>query len=548
MTMRVVIVTTLFVCAFGIELLLRPDEPLRPLFLLAGVAYGMALVYVVLDRWLRGTTTLLAIQLVGDTLMITLFVQITGAAYSPMSFLYLLPVGVASVLLFRRGGLAIAAACAVAYATMILLGERWVPLGSLVPIVGKPETGRLIYLFVSHLAAMSVVAWLSAYLSERLRAQGDELAKRQRALARLKALNENIIESINSGLITTDLDGRVHFINRGGQQITAYGQQEIEGRDVCEFLGLESGFLDEIRSQLTDRRRFRFERYFRTKDGQQIYLGIATSNLQDRSGQPLGFILIFQDLTEIQALEQEVRLKERMAALGEMAAGMAHELRNPLAAMSGAVQYLKSSLQPQGETLELMDIILRESIRLDGAIRDFLTFAKPGRFTPERVDLVRVLEDGAKLLSKSSELRPTHAIRTEFEGAPIEIHADANRLKQVFWNLATNALKAMPDGGELTIRARRQGDEIVVEFSDQGVGMDSQQRERYFQPFSSSFAEGTGLGAAIVYRLVAEHRGRIQLDSEPGQGTCVRVILPHGETIEQDAGPGRNEPLRAAGG
>jgi two-component system sensor histidine kinase PilS (NtrC family) len=390
---------------------------------------------------------------------------------------------------------------------------------------------------------------LSSYLSERLRAQNRELVERRGAVAQLKALNENIIGSINSGLITTNLGGQVHFINPGGEAILGWSQREVAGQTIESLLGLEPGYLQEIRKQLLARRRFRFERFFDTPDGRRIFLGTAASNLQNREGSTLGYIFIFQDLTEIHAMEQEMRLKERMAALGEMAAGMAHELRNPLAAVSGAVQYLKGDLRMGGESVELMDIILRESHRLDQTIRDFLTFARPGTFAPEIVDLVKLIEDSAKLLRKSSEFMPGHSIETRYATSRIECEADPNRLKQVFWNLATNGLKSMPDGGALTIdvRATASSPQVEIVFADEGVGMDEQQKERYFQPFNGSFGEGTGLGAAIVYRLVEEHGGKIQLDSEPQGGTRVSITIPR-RNPRDGTQPAPQVELQAAGG
>jgi two-component system sensor histidine kinase PilS (NtrC family) len=527
MTLRVVTVTTLLISVFCIELLLRPRVSLKPLFLLGATAYGMVVLYGLLHRWARDRQELVLLQLFGDALLITFFLQITGGLESPMSFLYVLPICVGSILLYRRGGLALAGACWMLYAGLAAVDAGWLPFGSLVA-VSEVEPGRASYLLVAHLVAMLAFALLSSYLSERLRSQEKELVDRQRTVARLKALNENIIESINSGLITTNLHGEINFMNRGGAEILGYAQPEVEGRSVESLFDLESGFIVDTRKRLLEKHRFRFERYFDTKQGRTIFLGIAVSNLYDKTGRPLGYIFIFQDLTEIHALEQEMRLKERMVALGEMAAGMAHELRNPLAAISGSVQYLKGDLKPQGETLELMDIILRESHRLDGAIRDFLLFARPGRFTPEPADLVKLLEDNVKLLRKSHELRPEHGIQTRFSAEEVECEVDPNRLKQVFWNLATNALKAMPAGGTLTIAVDVDpgGDRVDVRFIDEGVGMDLRQQELYFQPFSSSFVRGTGLGAAIVYRLVEEHGGRIQLESDAGHGTCVCISLP----------------------
>jgi two-component system sensor histidine kinase PilS (NtrC family) len=549
MTLRVVVVTTLLVSSFAIELLFSPAHSLRPLFLLAAASYGLVLLYAVLDRWLKGTRSFTFLQLVGDSLIVTLFVEITGGLDSPMSFLYLLPIAVASLMLYRGGALAVATVCFVAYGGLIGFDVYWAYYQGRSTSVLGGEPGRVIYFLVAHLVAMVAVAMLSASLSERLRRQGHELVERRGAVARLQALNENIIESINSGLITTDLAGNINFINRGGTEITGLGQQEVERRGIETVLGLEEGFLRDARRRLLEERRFRFERYFDTSDGRSIFMGIAVSNLYDKIGRPLGYILIFQDLTEIHALEQEVRLQERMAALGEMAAGMAHELRNPLAAVSGAVQYLKGTIDPHGEGLELMDIILRESHRLDQAIRDFLTFTRPGEFAPTQVDLAKLIEDNVKLLRKSPECEPGHLIRTEKSDDRILCDVDPNRIKQLFWNLAQNALKAMPDAGTLTIRIGRSedDDEIELSFADDGVGMDDRQRGLYFQPFSSSFRHGTGLGGAIVYRLVEEHGGRIKLESSPGAGTTVRVRLPSRQARAAVETPG-TAPCVAAGG
>jgi two-component system sensor histidine kinase PilS (NtrC family) len=538
MTVRVAIVTTLLVSAFSIELLFNPAQSLRPVFLLAAGSYGMVLVYAILDRWLRGTRSFIFLQLVGDALVITMFVHITGGIDSPMSFLYLLPISVASMVLYRNGALIMAGVSFAAYAGLIVFGAAWSFIGSGTAGPFERQPGRVTYFLVAHLVAMVAVALLSAYLSERLRSQGRELDERRGAVARLQALNENIIESINSGLVTTTLSGRINFINRGGTEIIGFRHSEVEGRTVESVLQLDEGFLQAIRRRLLAERRFRFERWFETGRGQRIFLGLAVSNLYDKIGRPLGYIFIFQDLTDIHALEQEVRLKERMAALGEMAAGMAHELRNPLAAISGAVQYLKGDIGPQGETLELMDIILRESDRLDQTIRDFLTFTRPGSFAPESTDIVRLLQDSLKLLRKSRECRETHRIVTRFAAPRIVCEVDPNRLKQIFWNLATNALKAMPDGGTLSIDVRwvAAGERVEFTFADNGVGMDDQQQRLYFQPFNSSFPQGTGLGTAIIYRLVEEHGGKIHLKSNAGSGTCVRIELPSHQRSAETGG------------
>jgi len=485
---------------------------------LAAVIYGMVLLYAFLDRWLKGTPGFIYLQLIGDALVVTAFVRITGGLDSPMSFLYLLPIAVASLLLWRRGGLVLAGVSFALYAGLVL---------SRAPSASA-ETWRVSYFLIVHAVAFVSVVLLASHLSERVRVQTRELDERQGAVQRLQALNENIIESIHSGLITTDLDGRVNFMNRGGAEITGRAQDDVEGTTIEEVFGLEAGFLAKAHAQLAARRRFRFERHYVAPTGERIFLGIAVSILQNRQDQPLGYIFTFQDLTEVFALEQQIRLKERMESLGQMAAGMAHELRNPLAAISGSVQYLKGDLKPHGETLELMDIILRESQRLDQAIRDFLTFARPGKFSPQRSDIVKLIEDHLKLLRKSREFTGAHRVETQFDADEIWCDLDENRMKQVFWNLSTNALKAMPHGGGLSISVKTDParNEVEVAFADEGIGMDERAREGYFQPFRSAFEEGTGLGAAIVYRLIEEHGGRIAVESRAGRGTTIRTIVP----------------------
>jgi two-component system sensor histidine kinase PilS (NtrC family) len=216
-----------------------------------------------------------------------------------------------------------------------------------------------------------------------------------------------------------------------------------------------------------------------------------------------------------------------MAALGEMAAGIAHELRNPLASISGSVQVLKSELDPEGEEAQLMEIVLRESQRLDRTIRDFLLFARPGSFSPRVVDLGPMLEEMATLLRNAPDFRQGHEVQILAEGGPAFCEVDPDRIKQVFWNLAQNALRAMPERGTLEVRLFPRGEsQLGIRFRDQGVGMSEDEARAYFQPFSGRFHGGTGLGAAIVYRIVEEHGGLVRVQTAPERGTEVTVLLP----------------------
>ena len=528
MTFRVVIITTLMASTFVIELMYRPLLSLRPFYVLAVVTYFMTIAYAVMSRSLRAVLPQIYVQLIGDLLVVTGFVYLTGGAASPFSFLYLLTIIIGSILLVRRGGFLVAACSWLMYAGMVLMIQRGVLPPSPAGLEeGEAATVRILYSLVAHLVSFFAVAYLASYLTENLRNTGRELQMRRDDLAQLRDYNDNIIDSMHSGLLTADGEGTITFANRGAAEITGRPIADLVRRSVVEVLGQGPPFLDRVRSALERERRFRTELDYEDGRGRRLFLGFTVSVLRERGGAPLGMIFIFQDLTEIRALEDEVALKKRMAALGEMAAGVAHELRNPLASISGSVQVLKRDLRPQGEAAELMDIVIKESKRLDQIIRDFLLFAKPGHFHPETADLVAVLRETLSLLENSEERRPHHRVTTRFRPETIRCDFDVNRMKQVFWNLAKNALKAMPEGGTLTVSAFELADgQATVTFADTGIGMSEEDIATNFQPFHGSFASGTGLGLAIVYRIIEEHGGRIRVKSGRSAGTEGTVHLP----------------------
>jgi len=537
MVTRVAVTATLLFAAMSIEVIFAPGVSLLPLYVLCAGTFVLVITYAVVYRVLGRSPWFVALQLGGDLVVVTGFVFVTGGVASPMTFLYFLPIITASVLTLRRGALATAAGASLLYAA--LGGARlltFVPLRpEVLDLSSDVDYRHLLYSVMSHVAGFFLAAIFSSVLSEKIRIADIELAEKRSDLAELQALNENIVESINSGLVTTDLDGRITFVNPGACAITGYDKNALVGRCANDVFGFEKAFLSKIHRMLGIERRFRFEKPFQTPSGGERFLGIAVSVLKDRAKNALGFIFIFQDLTEINALERQVRLKDRMAALGEMAAGMAHELRNPLASISGSVQVLRSELRPSADQLELMDIILRESQRLDQTIREFLVFAKPGHFSPERTDVVRLLQDAAKLLRNSSQFRSGCEVEIVSSSPEIWCEVDVNRIKQVFWNLATNAVKAMPSGGALRIEVSGRAESLEIVFRDDGIGMSEEEIERYFQPFRGNFREGTGLGAAIVYRIVEEHGGTVTVRSRPAEGTEVRVSLPAADLSWRDS-------------
>lgn len=534
MVTRVAVTATLLVAAIAIEIIFAPGVSLLPLYTLCAGTFVLVLTYAALHRLMRRSEWFIAIQIGGDLAVVTGFVYATGGVASPMTFLYFLPIITASVLTLRAGALATAAGASILYSGLSVSSALHLvtPYPRTLGLPIEVDHRHLLYSLLSHFVGFFLAAGFASVLSEKIRLADLELAEQRSDMAELQALNENIIESINSGLITTDLSGRITFVNPGACFITGHSRQALVGTSAHDVFTLDRSFLWKIRRILETEPRFRLEKPFVTPSGSERFLGLAVSVLRNRARNALGFIFIFQDLTEISALERQVRLKDRMAALGEMAAGMAHELRNPLASISGSVQVLKSELRPSDDQLELMDIILRESERLDQTIRDFLLFAKPGRFTPERTDVVRLFEDSAKLLRNGRQFHPNYEVTILPSSPEIFCPVDINRIKQVFWNLATNGLKAMPGGGALEIRVTERPGSLEIVFADHGVGMNEEEIEQYFQPFRGSFGEGTGLGAAIVYRIIEEHGGRVTLHSRRGLGTEV-VITLHAPEVDK---------------
>ena len=536
MIIRVVIATTLLVSAFVIELSFRPAVTLKPFYLLTGLTYFLTLVYASLHVRFRRSIGFAYLQILGDILLLSLLVYITGGVESAFSFLYVLSIITASILLYRRGAWFSASISWIAYAMMVLVLFHGLIPG--LPAQG-PEQGitdkRVTYALFAHLLGFLAVGYLSSALSEAVRVTGEELRERRQDLAALQALHRSIIDSIHSGIVTTDPDGVITFMNQAAERITGETLAARVDRPVWEFLGEDRTFLQELVGRIGGGPRFRFEKPYRNSRGEKLYLGMAVAVLRDPRGAEAGFLFVFQDLTEMKKMEAELQLKDRMSVLGQMAAGMAHELRNPLASMTGSVQILKNELALSPDQAELMQVVLDESRRLDQTIRDFLLFARPSRFQPEEADLAQVLSDALVLLRNSAELRPDHRVRTDFDPPCIPYSFDVNQMKQIFWNLAKNSLRAMPAGGTLTIGiVQRQGEGPEVTFSDEGVGMDPEDVQRYFQPFQTAFPEGTGLGLAIVYRNVQEHSGRLSVESARGQGTRFIIQLP-AQPLHQEA-------------
>ena len=524
---RLVVITSLALPYF----LYRVTQPelssrLDFLYLLSGLVYAASLVYIGLLRWLAERAEIQAyVQFIGDLLLITGLVYYFGGLASPFSIFYFIVVIVAATLLGRRPALAIGACAWVLYASVVLgLAYRLLSLPGGVP-ADTPSRLQLIYNLGVHLLGFIAVALLSSRLAQSVAQAESALRRKGEQVANLEVFNRDIIESIPSGLVTTDLEGRVTSANRAAEQILGVGAEALGGRPIYD-----TGFLTReqwrgLVSIDSTERRVRRELIYRTGE-ESRFIGYGLTHLTNAEGTPAGYIVIFQDLTDWRQLQEELRLKDRMAAVGELAAGIAHEIGNPLAAISGSVQMLAGTYEGQPAQTKLLEITLKESQRLDRTIRSFLKFARPKDRASISFDVAELLAENLKLLRHSAEVSENHWLELELNPSSVTLEADPDQISQIFWNLARNALRAMPEGGTLTIVGQPRGDSYRIAFSDTGRGMDHEERARLFQPFQSFFDGGTGIGMAIVYRIVEEHGGRLTVDSEPGSGSTITVELP----------------------
>jgi two-component system sensor histidine kinase PilS (NtrC family) len=469
------------------------------------------------------------LQLGADALLVSGFIGLTGGIVSYFSSLYLLPIIAASIITFRRGAFQVAVLSGVLYLGLVTaqylgLFPDWLG-GAALPLPGRQFAQ---YTIAINLSGFTAVALLAGSLAERLRSAQSRLQDASDEIQDLRAFNEYVIDGLLSGLVTTDADGRVLTFNRAASTITGIPREQALGHDAGEVLQLPGDTRTRLQT-LQQTRSLRVELDYRTGEGRRLEIGLMVTMIALPNGRS-GYLFTFQDVTELRRLERTARLKQRLAAVGEMAAGIAHEIRNPLAAMSGSIQVLREELPLSDDQQQLMDIVLRESERLNDTIRSFLAYARPQKFSIATLDLAKVVGDAALLLRNSSEAHHNHVVDVEVPPQPVWFEADENQIRQIIWNVASNGLRAMPDGGRLLlavgVESANGRDEVTLAVKDEGHGIPPEELDNIFQPFRSSFEKGTGLGLAIVHRIVSDYGGTIQVSSAVGAGTTVCVRLP----------------------
>jgi two-component system sensor histidine kinase PilS (NtrC family) len=509
----------------------------------ANVLYGVLFViyiltatyYYLLGR-LKDLLVLAYLQVSIDILLITFLVYLTGGIDSSFSILYHLSIISASIILYRRGGYLAASLSSILYGTMLDMQYY-----SVLDLVRSQNftNGQVLYQVIISILSFYAVALLTSYLSERLRTARQELQEKSHDFEDLRVLQDHILRSVGSGILTVDLQGRITSWNPAAEQITGYSYEEIKkhwqkmfGNSIKELFG---------RADSLKERSYRFNTQILKKDGRISLLGMTASLLRDDANFERGIILTFQDITKLVEMEEQMRRQERLATVGSLAAGIAHEIRNPLASVSGSIQLLQGELNLGGDEKRLMDIVVRETDRLNTIITDFLEYARPKNGNEDNITLGPLVNETIMLLKNSRNFNKDVRIECDIDNY-IKIKGDAQRLTQVFWNLLINACQAMPDGGVIAIASSPvivEGDlkmcEIILADTGQGIARDF--IEKIFDPFFTTKTEGTGLGLAIAYRIIDDHNGTISAESEVGKGTRFIIRLPLGKESDNARQP-----------
>jgi two-component system, NtrC family, sensor histidine kinase PilS len=498
----------------GHEPLPRTVEAL--LFAIVALIYVASLIATFLLRTRRYLGWVAHGQLAADVIAATGLVYLTGGAESIFTVLYPLAIVNGAIGLGRRGAALGSAASCIAFCVLAFCMQTGIippPASELdrVPLAA----GKLAVVMAANLSAFMLVGGLSSLLAEQLQGARSQLLRSETRLEALEAIYSAVVRSIASGILTVGEDGRITYLNPAAEHLTGVSDRAARGEPLKTLL-------PELAASIArPRERGRPEVRLRAHDGRERILGYATAPL---AGGASGQVILFQDLTELRQMEEAVRRTDRLAVVGGLAAGLAHEIRNPLASMCGSIEILGASPGLDDQERRLMSVVRSEAERLEALVREFLSFARPISPAFEPLDAAGVVTDTVELFRQQLAERGIEIV-VQADSA-VWVRADPGQLRQVLWNLLGNAADATSRGGRVEVRIVRQAGEGILEVSDTGHGIADEDLQRIFDPFFTTKERGTGLGLAIVHRIVEAHSGHLSVLSEVGRGTTFRVALP----------------------
>ena len=512
------------------------------LYYFIGIFYLVTIVYALLLRKVKDVYRFAFSQIAVDHLFITALIYLTGGKESFFPITYTFSIIASSTIFYKRGALFSASLSSLLYGLLLLLQlHHWInPLGK--PSIYDPS--QVFYSLIIYMATFYIVAFLSGAISEELKKKKKELIQKQVDYNQLETFNQNIVQSLDSGLLTIDLHGNINFLNRTAEKILNRNRGTLKDTSIYDLFPRINEVVEQVKMKIPESF-FDYQRYetlLTNHDGKRIYLGFSISPLTDPEGSLIGHTLIFQDITKFKEMEEQMKRVDKMAAVGALAAGMAHEIRNPLASLSGSIQMLRAELTLDESQQHLMEITLRESERLNALITDFLLFAQPPQSHKILYPVERILEETLDLFIHSPSFRDGIRILRPSPQEETRVRIDPDQMKQVFWNLFINAAQSMSNGGEIQVqlgRGNAQGitglslssqvkdkEWVKISITDSGSGIAPEEKEKIFEPFFTTKENGTGLGLSVVHKIVENHKGLIKVDSVLGRGSTFSIFLP----------------------
>jgi len=552
MVLRVVFLTGFLILVIAFERNSLQETPIVPLSAVLCAAYFLVLASALFLRIGMNLLSVAWFQVLGDLCVVGGIIFTTGGVESPLSFLFLFVIVGSSVMLPRAACYLTASGASIIYGLLVDLEYFRV----IQPIYFFPKSAvfyqgaYLFYIVALNIASFFSVAYLSSILNNRLRLVKDELQNKNIDFKKLQEFHRNVVQNMVNGLMTTDLEGRVTSVNIACESITGFPLGECIGKHCYQLLPMEE--LSRLFTYKGDSipMPYHMEGECTRKDGETILISIKISHLLNPEADPKknleqqveGYICVFEDRTEIHEMGEKMKQSEQLAAVGKFSAGLAHEIRNPLASLSGSIQVLNDTLETDEEQQRLMNIILKETERVNDIVTDFLAYSQPRKSKSTVIDLTQLLEDIITLMKNSNEYDPSINIQLVAPPEHIIIQSEEAQIKQMIWNLCVNGLQAMDESGNLTMTVKkvegyqhkkfetnRRGVVIIVE--DQGRGIPLEEQERIFDPFFTTREEGVGLGLPTVKQIVERFAGHIGVESEPGRGTCFDVFLPQERSL-----------------
>ncbi len=524
-----------FIILFSVVVFwMRYPEFLRLWFVLYSALTLAMTLLLALDgsrRLANVTATVTALQFLFEVVLESGIIYATGNVNSPFSALFILTI-VSAALAYRLAGtLVIASLVSLAYTFIIWLGlssstDYDLSLRALKTIFAAGDS--VFYAIFLHFLIFYLIAFISGYLAERLKDQNRQLADTSRALRRARLETDDILRHLNSGLLTIDARGRIIFFNRAAERILGYREEQVKGM-YCEEVFAErmphlaASLMEGIRCGTAHPRK---EIEIINGDSVEIPLGVSTSILTEENQLLRGVIAIFSDLTEAKRLETKVRAADRLAAVGELSASIAHEIRNPLTSISGSVEVLKNEVEVSGENARLMELIVKESHRLSRILSEFLQYARIDRPAFTKVELCHIISEVLQILHRHESFTSNIRINFEADESIVYVIGSEDLIEQLLLNLAVNACESFGgDTGELTFRLVADAASEVVELyvQDNGPGIAEQDLKRIYLPFYSTKKQGTGLGLSIVHRICSALKLNISVDSQLGRGTTFLI-------------------------